>query len=111
MFQIDKAVVSLSWKNWENADGTTRFSIEASVSSSTEDGGKLYAHFPVYPVREIRAKVKETLEAVEKITGSAYGVFDVSGLFSVIKGKEGAKPCLVLKSCEVRKTESASRKK
>lgn len=107
MLQIVNGVVSLSWKNWENADGTTRFSIEANISSSTEDGAKLYYHFPVYPVREIRASVREKLEAVEKITGSAYGVFEVSGLFSVHRGKDKESvPCLVIKSLDVKKTSS-----
>lgn len=109
MLNLEKATVSLSWKNWENADGTTRFSIDANVSSSTDDGGKLYFHFPVYPVREMRKTIRDTLEAVEKITGSAYGVFEVSGLVSVIKGKDGAKPCLVLKTLAVKKNDKATK--
>lgn len=104
MISIDKGVISLSWKNWENDDGTTRFSIDATISSTEQDGKtKLYEHIPVFAIRTEKEAVRNLLESVEKVTGSAYGVFDFSGLFSIRKTKEGQRPVLILKSLAIRK--------
>ena len=104
MISVDKGVISLSWKNWQNDDGTTRFTIEATISSTEQDGKtKLYEHIPVYAVRTEQAGVRALLESVEKITGSSYGVFDFSGLFSIRKTKDAQRPIIILRSLSLRK--------
>ena len=107
MFNIEKAVVGVSWRHFKSDDGKDKILCDVSVKGQTAPATKKpdYLSIRLNFTNDIKADFAVALRDAERLVGQQvrfYKVFDMSGFISVRRhkskdGKETLDPVFVVK--------------